>query len=321
MSGAPPGIDDLDLRLPDDVRHCYRHTDRETGVQCANCGRPICYDCMTPAAVGFRCPECMAAQRRDAGRARVVTRQQTRSRWQSGFSGSRGLSVTKVLIAINAIVFVVEMIVGASGVYGGGGRGSLGDMGSLVPVLVAEQGEYWRLLTSMFLHAGIFHLLMNMWALWVIGEFLESAVGRLRFVVIYFGSGLAGSALILLASAPLTATVGASGAVFGLFGALFVYSYFNRGRDIVAQSLLRSMGFIIVINLVFTFAIPGISWPGHIGGLIGGAALMAGFSLLGRRDPRSRLGGIDAAVVAAAVIVIAVAVAYGVATFPAPPYL
>jgi membrane associated rhomboid family serine protease len=271
---------------------------------------------MTPAAVGFRCPECMAEQRRGSGRARIVTRQQTRARWQSGLTGSRGLSVTKVLVAINAIVFVIEMIVGASDVTRGGGGASLADMGSLVPYLVVENGEYWRLFTSMFLHAGIFHLLMNMWALWVIGEYLESAVGRVRFVVIYFGAGLAGSALVVIASGPLTPTVGASGAIFGLFGALFVYSYFNRGRDLMASALLRSMGFIILINLAFTFMIPNISWQGHIGGLIGGATIMAGFTLLGRRDPRGRLEAIDGAVIVGAVVAVAAAVAYGVATFP-----
>jgi membrane associated rhomboid family serine protease len=301
--GGIPGLEDAPLPT------CYRHPDRETGVSCSNCGRPICPDCMTPAPVGFRCPVCMGEQRQGAGRARVITRQQTRSRWQSGFAGSGGLSVTKVLIAINAVALVADML-----------NGSLGLRGSLVPVYVAENGEYWRLLTSMFLHAGMFHLLMNMWALWVIGEYLESAIGRLRFVIVYFASGLAGSALVLIASPPLVATVGASGAVFGLFGALFVYSYFNRARDPMAQVLLRNMAFLIVINLVFTFAFPGISWQGHIGGLLGGAAAMAGFTLFGRRDPRGRFDAVDVITVVVLALVIAALIAWRVANFPPPPY-
>ena len=313
--GGISGLEDAPLPT------CYRHPDRETGVSCSNCGRPICPDCMTPAPVGFRCPVCMGEQRQGTGRARVITRQQTRSRWQSGFAGSGGLSVTKVLIAINAIMFFADLLFGPRIVAALGRAGSLADLTALVPAAVADHGEYWRLVTSMFMHAGMFHILMNMWALWVVGEFLESTVGRWRFLVIYFGAGLAGSALVLIASHPLVPTVGASGAIFGLFGALLVYSYFNRGRDFMAQQMLRSMVFIIVINLVFTFAVQGISWQGHIGGLLGGAVAMAGFTVFGRRDPRGRFDGVDVMTLLGVAVVIIVAIAWRVANFPAPPYL
>ena len=150
MSTTPP-IEDFELRMPDDlgVEHCYRHPDRETGVRCANCGRPICHECMTPAAVGFRCPECMAEQRRGGGRPRVVTRQQTRSRWQQHRRLRRklGITVTKVLIAINVLVFLVELRPTR--------RTDINQivrLGGLVPAYVIERHEYWRLFASMFLH-------------------------------------------------------------------------------------------------------------------------------------------------------------------------
>ena len=128
--------------------------------------------------------------------------------------------------------------------------------------------------TSMFLHAGILHVAFNMWALWVVGGFVEEVLGRTKFVILYFVSGFAGSVLVLVA-APDVVVVGASGAIFGVFGALAVHAFLNRGRDFQSRALLGNVLFLLVINLVFTFS-GGISWQAHIGGLIGGAATMAG---------------------------------------------
>jgi len=295
MSTTPPPqppIEDFELRMPDDldVEHCYRHPDRETGVRCANCGRPICHDCMTPAAVGFRCPECMAEQRRSAGRGRVVTRQQTRGRWQAGgvMMGSSRLTVTKVLIAINVVMFLIELALGATT----NGRELL-RLGGLVPVYVFVQHEYWRMVTVMFLHASLWHILFNMWALWVLGDYVEALLGHLKFLVLYLVAGIGGSVVVLLAGPAYTITVGASGAIFGIFGALSVYAFLFRNRDFAARALLGNMVFLLIINLVFTFANPTVSWQGHIGGLLTGGVLMAGYTAFGRRGPASRFTAND----------------------------
>ncbi len=239
VSPHEPGADlppDFDTHMPEDleVRFCYRHPDRETGVSCSSCGRPICHECMIPAPVGFRCPECVRQQSARGTRARVVTRAQTRSRWQGGMLGTQGFSVTKVLLAVNIVYFLVELVTGATSLFGGGNTNELVRLGAMVPALVAIQHEYWRMLTSMFLHIGLIHILFNMWALLVIGDFLETILGRARFLAVYFISGLAGSVLILVAGQPVQVTVGASGAIYGVFGALAVYAYLNRDRDHMA---------------------------------------------------------------------------------------
>jgi membrane associated rhomboid family serine protease len=293
-AGAPPpdpGLPpDFEAEMPDDidVRYCYRHSDRETGVSCANCGRPICYECMIPASVGFRCPECLKQQNAGDSRPRVVTRGDMRTRWSAGTRVIVGAPVTRALLIANVAVFALGFLLSGMGVslprYG-----TLDGFGALIPALVVLNDEYWRLFTSMFLHAGIFHLLFNMWALYIAGGYLERVIGSVRFVLLYFISGLAGSVLVLAASSPNTVTVGASGAIFGLFGALFTYAYMNRSRDLMAQQLVRSLGFIIVLNLVITFTIPNISWQGHVGGLVGGAALIAALLQFGDRGLRGPL--------------------------------
>jgi membrane associated rhomboid family serine protease len=305
--------------LGGEVRHCYRHPSRETGVSCANCGRPICHECMIPAAVGFRCPECVAEQRRDSGRARVITRSQTRSRWQAGLAGTRGMTVTKVLIGINVVVFLAEVAYGASGLFGGGSTLRMVRMGALVPAYVAVYHEYWRLLASMFLHAGLFHILFNMWALLVIGEYLETVIGKVKFLFVYFLSGLGGSVFIMLLSPALAPTVGASGAIFGVFAALAVYAYANRKRDLAAAAILRSVVFIIVINLALT-AVGGatgyISWQAHGGGILAGVATMGALTVLGMKDARDRLGALDLSLVAAVAVVLIALLLWRVQTFP-----
>ncbi len=275
-----PGGDlppDFETKLPDDVRHCYRHHDRETGVSCSNCGRPICHECMIPAPVGFRCPECVKEQGGRGTRAKVVTRGQMRSRWDGALGGyGGGLSVTKVLVIINVAVFLLGLAPSV--------RAWLFDWGSLYVPAVLLDSQYWRMVTSMFLHSGIFHVLFNMWALWVVGGFMEAALGRGKFILLYFISGLAGSVLVV-ATLSLAPVVGASGAIYGLFGALAVHAFFNRA-DLQSQAFLRQILFIIVLNLVFTFSLGGISWQAHIGGLLGGAATMFAMILGGRKDAR-----------------------------------
>ena len=306
-----PGGDmppDFETKMPDDVevKHCYRHHDRETGVSCSNCGRPICHECMIPAPVGFRCPECVKEQNSGGTRAKVVTRGQIRSRWSAGaLGGSAGLTATKVLVGLNVAIFVLGLIP------------SVGDWlnqhGALWGPLVLGQHEYWRMFTSLFLHSGIFHILFNMWALWIVGGFVEQVLGRTKFVILYFISGFAGSVLVLVA-APNAVVVGASGAIFGVFGALAVHAFLNRGRDFQSRSLLGNVLFLLVINLVFSF-MGGISWQAHIGGLIGGAATMLAMMLGGRKDPRRQFELPDGLAVLGIVFLLVVITAWQVLTF------
>jgi membrane associated rhomboid family serine protease len=294
------------------VEHCYRHPGRETGVRCANCGRPICHECMVPAAVGFRCPDCMAEQRRGAGRPRVVTRQQTRSRWQSsGVMGqARGLSVTKVLIAINVAVFLVEVATGALSSILEQVR-----LGGLVPAYVAINHEYWRMFTVMFLHESFFHILFNMVALWFLGEYTEAILGHVKFLVLYLVTGLAGSVLIVLLAAPLGVTVGASGAIFGVFGALIAYAFLNRHRDYMARAMFGQLMFWLALNVVLGLTEKGLSWQGHVGGFVTGIVLMCLYSMFGRKSPGGRFTGTDIAVTVAVIAVLVVLTFWRVQTF------
>ena len=230
---------------------CYRHPDRETNVACSRCARPICPDCMISTPVGMRCPECA----RERTQVRPVS--------FSGL-GSGAATATYALIGLNAIVFV-------AGLLGGGGAGSLDGGGSLIDdggvnaFAIEIQGEWWRIVTGGFLHAGPLHLLLNMVALFFLGSLLEPAVGTARFLGIYFVSLLAGSCGALLLD-PNALTVGASGAVFGLMSAGFIMARRRGMEDLASQ-----IGLYVVLNLVFTFSVPNISVGGHIGGLIGGA--------------------------------------------------
>jgi membrane associated rhomboid family serine protease len=229
------------------VETCYRHPNRETGVRCSNCGRPICPDCMTSTPVGMRCPEC--------------ARQRTRARGVGATSNDP--IVTYVLIGICVAAFVGELAGGASATGSGFGGSRLFEEGALRGPEVAD-GDYWRLVSAGFLHAGFFHLLFNMFSLWILGTLLEPAIGQLRFALIFFVSLLAGSFGALLVD-PNTFTVGASGGIFGLMGAAVVVLR-NRGIN----PLESGLGLWIGLNLLITFTVSGISIGGHIGGLIGG---------------------------------------------------
>jgi membrane associated rhomboid family serine protease len=207
---------------------------------------------MIEAPVGFHCPEDAKA-----GRQKVITSQNL-------FRATGRPIVTLVLIAVNVAVYVVGF-----GIEGGNDRMSL-DGGLFGPLV--DQGEWYRIVTSGFLHGSLIHIGFNMYLLYLLGQQLEPAMGRLRFAVTYFFSLLCGSLAVLLI-APRELTVGASGAVFGLMGALAVLHY-SRGVRLFDTGL----GGLILINLLFTFAIPNISVGGHIGGLIGGA--LAGWLLI-----------------------------------------
>jgi membrane associated rhomboid family serine protease len=232
---------------------CYRHPDRETNVACSNCGRPICPDCMTSTPVGMRCPECA----RDRTQVRRVT---------AGGFGQGAEPATYTLIGLNVIAFVGELIAGGGGAASLEGGGSLITDGGLNAFAIDQGGEWWRIVSSGFLHAGPLHLLLNMFALYILGSLLEPAVGTARFVGIYVVSLLAGACGALILD-PNELTVGASGAVFGLMSAAFITARRRGMEDLASQ-----IGIYVIINLVFTFSVPNISVGGHVGGLVGGAA-------------------------------------------------
>jgi membrane associated rhomboid family serine protease len=262
---------------------CYRHPGRETYVRCVRCDRPICPDCMRDAAVGFQCPECVAEGRRTIRPARTA------------FGGSRvGYAgyVTIGLIVLNVVAMLVGAAMSGIGSLFGGffsGASEIHLLGAVTGVdwtvladgrAVAgafpdsgqvyhgvDSGAVYRLFTGMFLHYGPLHLIINMWALWVLGRSLEAALGPLRFAGLYLLSGLGGSVAVLI-FAPGSLTAGASGAIFGLFSALFiVLRRLGRDTSVIVPA--------IVVNLLITFAVPGISIAGHLGGLITGAVLGA----------------------------------------------
>ncbi|HEX7244815.1 MAG TPA: rhomboid family intramembrane serine protease [Solirubrobacterales bacterium] len=236
---------------------CYRHPNRETAVSCSSCGRPICPDCMTPTPVGMRCPECSRQRTRvtsGAGEATLFSR----------------APATFILIALNAIVFLAE-VTSAHGGFEVGGSSAAVNFGLFGP-FVAE-GEWYRLFTSGFLHAGLLHIGFNMFALYFLGRLLEPSVGTPRFLGVYVAALLGGSLGALLLT-PNALTVGASGAIFGIFGATFVIAR-GRGLDDVA----RSIGFILVLNLAISIGgASHISLGGHLGGLVAG--VLCGFAII-----------------------------------------
>jgi membrane associated rhomboid family serine protease len=254
---------------------CYRHPDRETGLSCSECGRPICTECMTAAPVGLRCPDHAGSARRPRGPRPVVRAQRQ--------LGTTVAPVTKALIAINVAIYLLGAVQGA-GLNNPGGRlyAKL-----WLDAYDVHNGGWWRLITAAFLHANIVHLGFNMLALWWIGAPVEQYLGRSRYIGLYLAAGLAGSAGALLQTQGVT--VGASGAIFGILGAMLILEWQATGR-LGGQAMT-----LIVINLAFSFSFSGISWGGHVGGLIGGILATLAFARWGRGHvayDRLGLGGV-----------------------------
>lgn len=275
---------------------CYRHTDTPAGVICQRCDRPICPRCMHQASVGFHCPEC----------AKVGAQKVYRPNAVSGMP-----MLTRILIGINVGVFVLDMVMsrGRSLMGGGelvvdGGLIALAQLRTGQLIGVAD-GEWWRLVSSGFLHYGLIHLAFNMYALSILGGLIERTAGRLRFGVVYAVALLAGSLGALLVS-PDSLTAGASGAIYGLMGAAFAL---ERSRGIP----VRSSGIIglLVLNLLITFGFSSfISVGGHVGGLVGGFLAGAILFDLGRRLRNEQAALALCGALAAACVLGAVTVAY-----------
>lgn len=273
---------------------CPRHPQRVSYVRCQRCGRPVCGDCQRQAAVGIQCVDCVR-EASAADRATLTV---------GGGRASRSDTpvLTIAIMVICGLVFVGELV--SPRVYG---------EGALAPFIATH--EPWRILTSAFLHSPtqIFHILFNMFALWMIGPYLEALLGRARFLGLYLVSALAGSITYLLFQ-PTDSTqgvVGASGAVFGLFGA-FVVMQRHLGRD--SSAMIGT----IAINAVLGFVIPNVAWQAHLGGLVAGAAVAA--ILMTARKRRSATiawGGIAAVAVLCVVLFVLKYVVLSPAALPA----
>ena len=260
---------------------CYRHPDRPTRLACSTCGRPICVECSRDAAVGQKCPDCA----RPEGRHRVITAASLRS------EARRTAPVTYALIAINVIVFVI-------------GQAS-GDLGNRLFVDGAQyrpliqSGEWWRVFSAMFLHANLAHVGFNMWALFLFGPSLERRFGSVSFATLYVASGLGGGALYHLVGR-MEPAIGASGAIFGLFGALIAATYRQRhtaaGRAVFSQLMM-----LLALNLAIPLIVPNVAWEAHVGGLAAGIAIAAAWDRVPLDGPGATRRRVAIAVVVAGV--------------------
>jgi membrane associated rhomboid family serine protease len=221
---------------------------------------------MHPAAVGYQCPDCLREAAGSLPRARRVL-----------VLGGPG-TITRALMAINIAVFVVEVVVGGgASIMDGPSPQHLVDLGGLFPVFVAN-GQYWRLITAMFLHANLLHIAFNMWALYILGPAIENWYGPRRFLILYFLTGFLASVGSFVFGPVISVGVGASGAIFGLLGAWLAYNYLRRENPL-ASANLRWAVTLIAINLFLSFSFRGIDWRAHVGGLVTGTIL--GFCLEG----------------------------------------
>lgn len=242
----PPPVSD------DGALACYRHPTREAGRRCTRCGKPACADCLVQASVGSHCLDCAKASRPDA---------RTRARF---WNARQPALVTTALIAVNVLVFIYAALRDRTSI---GGRFTLVHLDlALNEQLLLNGDEWYRLITSGFLHYGIIHIGFNMYLLYLLGQMLEPTLGRVRFLLVYFACLLGGSAGVLLLE-PDALTAGASGAVFGLMGLAFVGSYLHG-----TNPLNTSIGTLLMLNLFLTFMLRDrISVGGHLGGVIAGA--------------------------------------------------
>lgn len=255
---------------PPDQKVCYRHPDRPTGLSCTECERPICGACSVEASVGQRCPECA----RGSGTTKVVDGRRASAGALAGVG-----PMTRAIMAVTIAVAALEFL--SPSAYG-----DVFEQLALVNGFVTELGEWWRMLTVVLLHGSLTHILFNMWALYVLGPQVEREVGPSAFLALYVGSAAAGSSLAILLGNPQDVSVGASGAIFGLFG-VWMASAVRRRNTRAGRAVLNQLGALLLINAVIPFIIPRVSWQGHLGGLIGG--FLIGWAWARLRGPNAAL--------------------------------
>ena len=247
---------------------CYRHPGRQTYVSCVRCGRPACPDCLRPASVGHQCVDCIRSGNQYVRRA------------SGRFGGAvpAKAHVTWAIMAVNILLYLAQLahpsLAQDWSMLGIARTGS----GQVVGVAA---GQWYRLLTSAFLPGtgglGILDIAFNLWALYIVGPALERVLGSVRYLAVYLASALGGSILYFFLAPPYVQALGASGAIFGLFGAWFVLSR-RLGLD------SRQVVFLIVLNLAIGFAVPFIAWQAHVGGLVIGGLLTAAYAYAPRKN-------------------------------------
>ncbi len=264
---------------------CYRHPDRPTRLSCSNCGRPICVECSRDAVVGQKCPECTTPEHR----TRVIPARSITH------VDRRATPVTWGLVAINVVVFALQELFPSL---------SIEHRFAQFPPWV-EAGEWWRVVTAMFLHGAVLHLLFNMYALWLFGPVLERRFGSLSYGALYLAGGLGGGMLYQLIGSD-AAAVGASGAIFGLLGALLAASYRQRHTR-AGAAVFGQLGVLLAINLALPLFVPNIAWQAHVGGLITGILIAAAWDhmpLAGKNAPWRRIAVAVAVGLAALLVVL-----------------
>ncbi len=264
---------------------CYRHPDRHTLLRCSRCERPICAACSIDASVGQRCPECV----REEGTQEVIPTGSRRSR-------TNGAPATMTFVALAVIFFVL------TGFGSNLAESPIGRALAQVNFLV-EAGEWWRIFTPILLHAGITHILFNMWALWVLGPQVERGVGTWPFVGAYLASAGMGGAFAYLMGSPGDIAVGASGAIFGLFGIWFNFAV-RRRNTAQGRFLLRQILFLLVLNAALPFIVGGIAWEAHLGGLIAGFVIGELWSRVPKRNAVAGRIAITTAIGALAIVAV-----------------
>ncbi|HEX2154351.1 MAG TPA: rhomboid family intramembrane serine protease [Acidimicrobiia bacterium] len=255
---------------------CYRHPGRETRLSCSDCGRPICGACSIDAAVGQKCPQCVG----EVGRQKTINVRR-----------SRGVAASIPPITKGILILTIAMYF-----LGGQIEDYLIHHSALV-----EAGEWWRMFTTALLHASLTHIIFNMWALYVLGPQIERGVGSAPFLALYVAAAGMGGVAAQFFTPGVFAAVGASGAVFGLFG-VWLNLAVRRRNTAWGRSLLSQFGFILLINAALPLLFPAISWQAHLGGFISGFLIGEAWSRIkGAQAERNRT------VVAAAVILVAIA--------------
>jgi rhomboid protease GluP len=232
---------------------CYRHPDRPTGLSCTECNRPICPACSIDAAVGQRCPECL----REAGPQQVITARELVAPKASFATSPVTFSIIAVAAGIQVLAFVAQPLWDV-----------LFEAMAMWPPGVSE-GEWWRLISVITLHAGLLHVGFNMLITYQLGPQLERQLGSLSFLSLFLATAAAGSAFAFFLGPPFSAGVGASGAVFGLVGAWLAPAVRRRGSA-WGRQLLNQLGGLLLINAAIPFFLPRVSWQAHLGGLIAG---------------------------------------------------
>ncbi len=232
---------------------CFRHPERVSYVKCTRCARPICPDCMISASVGFQCPDCVHGAAASAPKIKTPV----------GAPLAEKPTVTFVLIGINVIAFLLMLVSGID---------QAATQWGMFPPSIAIDNEWWRLVTSAFLHGGWLHIAFNMYVLYALGPSLERVLGHGRYLVLYLMAALGGAVCSYAFSDVMTVSVGASGAIFGLMGALVVAG--RKLRYDISQVLI-----LLAVNFVIGFMAPGVDWRAHVGGLVVGAAVAAIFVL------------------------------------------